>query len=373
MVPITETGRLSATHFLDGPEKMQALHTRQAEYMKELGLERGRQGSRATHQRVKQFYASVDREPELKIEPDRIPDPGRLKVLTAEGARQYKLEVLSHVLEQIREPVRILQDQSQLTRDERAHRVEAEKRAEEAARLAAERAEAAEREAEERIAADRREEAERFENLRRSALQLLEENRELHREGEALRVERNQLNESLMKMTREKLDFQMQAREYHERLADIPLHEVMQRMGYGNERQGEAHVYRDAQGQVALKIEQQKMFDRRNQLICRNSLDLVVHMHQHYKGVEGFTQAQALEFLRQEFGDKRAAGAVVAHREQTVLEFFDRSRQERSHALVPERGDPWRGPQGRAEDRDRSRRDDRPENRGSGSRGFGGR
>lgn len=28
MVPITEDGRLSATHFLDGPKKMQALHTR---------------------------------------------------------------------------------------------------------------------------------------------------------------------------------------------------------------------------------------------------------------------------------------------------------------------------------------------------------
>jgi hypothetical protein len=99
MVPITEDGRLSATHFLDGPKKMQELHTRQAGYMKELGLERGRLGSRATHERVKQFYASVDREPELKIEPDRIPYPGRLKVLTAEGARAYKMEVLSHVLE----------------------------------------------------------------------------------------------------------------------------------------------------------------------------------------------------------------------------------------------------------------------------------
>jgi hypothetical protein len=112
MVPITEAGRPSATHFLDGPKKMQALHTRQAEYMKELALERGRLGSRATHQRVKPFYASVDREPELKIEPDWIPDPGRLKVLTADGVRAYRLEVLKHVWEQIKEPIQILQDQS---------------------------------------------------------------------------------------------------------------------------------------------------------------------------------------------------------------------------------------------------------------------
>ncbi len=59
MVPITEDGRLSATHFLDGREKMKALHTRHAEYMKGLGLERGREGSRATHQRVKQFWRSM--------------------------------------------------------------------------------------------------------------------------------------------------------------------------------------------------------------------------------------------------------------------------------------------------------------------------
>ena len=43
----------------------------------------------------------------MKIEPDRIPDPGRLKLLTADGVRQYKLEVLSHVLEQIKEPIRL--------------------------------------------------------------------------------------------------------------------------------------------------------------------------------------------------------------------------------------------------------------------------
>jgi hypothetical protein len=45
MVPVTEAGRLSASHFLDGPKKMQELHTRHAGYMKELGLERGRLGA----------------------------------------------------------------------------------------------------------------------------------------------------------------------------------------------------------------------------------------------------------------------------------------------------------------------------------------
>jgi hypothetical protein len=371
MVPITEDGRLSASHFLDGPKKVAELHTRHAGYMQELGLERGREGSRATHQRVKQFYASVDREPELKIEPDRIPDPGRLKVLTAEGARAYKLEVLSHVLEQIKEPIRILQDQSQLTRDERAHRVEADKRADEAERQAAERIEAAEREAQEKIAAVRREEAERFENLRRSALQLLEEHKELYREKEALRKEHEKLRESMTAMTREKLDFQMLAKQYSDRLTDIPMEEAMQRLGYEGERHGETLVYRADGGQVAMLIEKQRAFDQQKELICKNSLDLVVHMRRENEGMKSFDRNHALAWLQDEFGDKRAHGAYLANREQSALEFFGRRNEERekTRSLVREHSDdPWRGPQGRADDRDRGSRDH--DSRDSGDRGF---
>ena len=374
MVPITEDGRLSATHFLDGPKKVQALITRHAEYMKELGLERGREGSRATHQRVKQFYASVEREPELKIEPDRIPDPGRLKVWTAEGSRQYKEEVLAHVLEQLGEPVRVLQDQAQLTRDERAHREEAEKRAASAARFSAERVAAAEREVEERIAAVRREAQEHYDTLHREALRILREKGELERENEGLLKERNELHESVQKLRLEKQGFELEANRYRERLSDVPLHEVMGRMGYRGERQGEAHVYRNTRGQAAIRIEGQKAEDYQRLEVSRNSLDLVVRMRRHHQGVEGFAEAQAIEFLRDEFGDSRAAGAVMAHREQAVLEFFERTRQERERALVPRRGDdPWRGPRGRAEDRSGSRRDGRPDGRGGGRSGFGGR
>jgi hypothetical protein len=182
------------------------------------------------------------------------------------------------------------------------------------------------------------------------------------------------LHESVLKLGLEKQGFELEARQYRERLSDIPLPEVMERLGCRGERQGEAHVYRDTRGQVAIRIEQQKAVDFHRQGTFRNSLDLVVRIRRHHQGVEGFTEEQAIEFLREEFGDKRAAGAVMAHREQTVLEFFDRTRQERERSLTPTRGDdPWRGTQGGAEDRDRSRHDDRPDNRGGGRSGFGGR
>lgn len=73
-------------------------------------------------------------------------------------------------------------------------------------------------------------------------------------------------------------EFQLQVSRYQYCLSDIPMPEVMERTGYRGERQGEARAYRDGQGQVALRVEQQKMFDSRNQHVCRNSLDLVVHM-----------------------------------------------------------------------------------------------
>jgi hypothetical protein len=275
--------------------------------------------------------------------------------------------VLRHVLEQIKEPVQVLQDQAQLTRDERAHPVEAEKRAEAAAHLAAERVEAAEREAKERVAAVRREEAERFENLRRSALQLLEENRELHREKEALRVEQNKLHESLKAMTREKLDFQMLAKEYGDRVTDIPMPEVMEKLGYEGARHGESLVYRGDQGQLAMIIEQQKAYGHQRELLCKNSIDLVLHMKRENEGIEEFTHNYALEWLRGEFGEKRAVGAYVVNREHFVLDYFERERgeRERARSLVHERSDdPWRGPQGRAEDHERSRRDHGSDDRG---------
>ena len=364
MVPLTEDGRLSATHFLDGREKMKQLHTRYASYMEEIGLERGREGSRATHQRVKQFYASVSREPELKIDPDKIPDPSRLKLLTAEGVTQYKLEVLKHVLEQVKEPLRILQDQAQLTRDEHAHRVEAGKRADAAERQAAERVTEVEREALVKIAEVEREAAERSANLEHSARAILDENTELRRENKGLLASRKEYYEKFV--TEQVVG--MKARSLGERLADIPLLDIMEHMGYGRgEDQGNSNVFRDAAGHVVMAVtaSEQQARDQQQRLICRNSLDLVVHMRRQNEGRAEFTQEQGLTWLRDEFGESKAAGAYLVNREQAVHGLFERTRP------VPEHDrDPWRGPQDRMQDRDRSSRRHGSPDRGGGGRGL---
>lgn len=61
VVPLTKDGRLSAKEFIGGRDKMRADQTTYAEAVKTLGLERGIEGSRATHQTVQHHYESLNR------------------------------------------------------------------------------------------------------------------------------------------------------------------------------------------------------------------------------------------------------------------------------------------------------------------------
>lgn len=330
LVSIDPEGRLNASHYLDGQVKLRALHDRYAEAMRPLGLGRGREGSRASHQTVKQFYASVEREVDFWLDHSRVPDPPRV-MLTAEAVANYKEKVLTSVLDQLREPIQTLSHQAMLTKDERAHRVEAERRAGE--RVAA--VEAAAREAvtavEERAAA-------RFATLERSARALLDESRELYADKDHLRIQRNELNEELGKERYRAGELHAQVRGLGERLTDIPMPEVIDRLGYGpGERQGEALVYRGEQGQVAMSVREQRAHDGNRELICRNSLDLVHHMVSVNEGQAEFTKADALDWLREEFGDRRATGAFLTHSEQGAYGRFDRARERERKQGLPDR------------------------------------
>ncbi|MCP1652792.1 MULTISPECIES: MobV family relaxase [Gammaproteobacteria] len=63
VVPLTQDGRLSAKEFIGDRRKMQQDQTTFAEAVRDLGLERGIEGSRATHQHVKSYYAAIERQP----------------------------------------------------------------------------------------------------------------------------------------------------------------------------------------------------------------------------------------------------------------------------------------------------------------------
>ena len=59
VVPRTADGRLSAKEFIGNRTKMSQDQTSYAERVADLGLERGIEGSRATHQRVKTHYGAI--------------------------------------------------------------------------------------------------------------------------------------------------------------------------------------------------------------------------------------------------------------------------------------------------------------------------
>ncbi|GAA5112630.1 MobV family relaxase [Bartonella jaculi] len=80
VVPLTRDGRLSANEFIGNRAKMINDQTTFAEAVKDLGLERGLQGSKAKHQAVKRHYAAVrkDIEYHVTILPDDI-EPRKLE------------------------------------------------------------------------------------------------------------------------------------------------------------------------------------------------------------------------------------------------------------------------------------------------------
>jgi len=80
VVPIDPKGKLNCRHFLGGAKALSEMQTDFAEKVGQLhGLERGIEGSKAKHQRVKQFYAEIQKEPALpKISPESL-KPAKFK------------------------------------------------------------------------------------------------------------------------------------------------------------------------------------------------------------------------------------------------------------------------------------------------------
>lgn len=61
VVPLTQDKRLSAKEFIGSRDKMRADQTSYAGCVAALGLERGIEGSKATHQSIQQHYAAIER------------------------------------------------------------------------------------------------------------------------------------------------------------------------------------------------------------------------------------------------------------------------------------------------------------------------
>lgn len=73
VVPLTADGRLSAKEFIGSKVKMSADQTSYAAKVRDLGLERGIEGSRANHERVASFYGAIAKPvPAIEISPETV-------------------------------------------------------------------------------------------------------------------------------------------------------------------------------------------------------------------------------------------------------------------------------------------------------------
>jgi hypothetical protein len=74
VVPLTNDKRLSAKEFIGSREKMRADQTSYAGCVADLGLERGIEGSKATHQTIQQHYAAIQRgvAPKATLSPQSV-------------------------------------------------------------------------------------------------------------------------------------------------------------------------------------------------------------------------------------------------------------------------------------------------------------
>jgi 5S rRNA maturation endonuclease (ribonuclease M5) len=118
------TGKLNARGWTGGREKLEELQDTFAEALTPLGLERGIKGSRSTHTRISEFYASVEaaRPPDMpKIEVERPP------MLLSGTARDAWAETEGQRLEEIIQPrLQPMADQAAAGKLERKRREEYE-------------------------------------------------------------------------------------------------------------------------------------------------------------------------------------------------------------------------------------------------------
>ncbi|MGK7949772.1 MAG: MobV family relaxase [Xenococcaceae cyanobacterium] len=72
LVPLDERGKLNCRGLFGGREKLSKFQDSYAEALAPLGLERGIKGSRAKHTDIKQYYAAVNKKPDLTLDMETI-------------------------------------------------------------------------------------------------------------------------------------------------------------------------------------------------------------------------------------------------------------------------------------------------------------
>lgn len=110
VVPLTKDGRLSAKEFIGNKAQMSLDQTTFAERMRDLGLERGLEGSKARHTTIQQYYARANAAMPLSTPAIDLPDAKLL-----EGKETYGRRVAEAVIAQVAPELTVLRAKAQQT------------------------------------------------------------------------------------------------------------------------------------------------------------------------------------------------------------------------------------------------------------------
>ena len=99
VVPLNASGKLCAKDFLGGRDKLKRLQTSFYERVgSKFGLERGLQGSSATHQNVKKFYGQISNQPKLNSLSvvDKLADLVGIKTQAIKARAHDESDLIAH-------------------------------------------------------------------------------------------------------------------------------------------------------------------------------------------------------------------------------------------------------------------------------------
>jgi hypothetical protein len=286
MVPIDPNGKLNCKHYFGTREKLSQWQDRFANEVKDLGLERGIRDSRARHTDIKDFYKAIEREHRIKLNYEKLPDPPRMCV-TKESAQKFKEEFSQALIKQIEKPIQTQLHQAMLARDSHNKLEETKKRL-----------------------ADTRQQL----SKERLTVMDLKEGREQSEQRYYDAIQRTQTAE--------------------QRVQDVDRHSVMKMLGYRGvpgDKRGSVNYLNPQQTQVVI-VRPGGVYDSHNQLIARNSVDLVREI-MHREGKPS-GRAEAVGWLADHAGKERAMAASLVEHEQSTEGYLQERHNERSRGTV---------------------------------------
>jgi hypothetical protein len=286
MVPIDPKGRLNCRHYFGSRADLAKWQDRFAAEVKDLGLERGQEGSRARHEKIKDFYKAIEREHRYQIDLKKLPDPPRVSV-TKDAAEKFKQEFARELIKQIEEPIRTQLHQAMQTRDLRNKQKETQKR------------------------------------LAETKTQLVEEKlKVVSLQEEKTRLEERYYSAEKGRQTAE------------QRVQDVDRHSVMKMMGYRGvpaDKRGSFHYIDPQQTQVLTLRPNGSVYDSSGQVLAHNSLDLVRELLHRQGSPSG--RAEAVGWLGDKCGHDRARAASMVEHEQQIDDYLHERKVERERTV----------------------------------------